>query len=250
MFTNKIAVVTGAAGQIGGATVAALRREDATVIGLDRRSPTAECDDFYVVDLSDQDAVRDAFEQIATKYGSIDVLASNAGVALADDGNVIDTELATWEATLRANLTSMFLVNKYALPLLLKRGGSIVNTASLLGSLGSAIPGIAYSASKGAVLSITADIAVEFARQGIRANCVSPGPVETPLFTDNVDEEGRNRRLHYIPTGRFTQPAEVAETIVFLASDRASHITGQDLKVDGGAAASYIPPLGEPRSAR
>ncbi|UOQ56843.1 SDR family oxidoreductase [Leucobacter allii] len=242
---GKIAVITGAGGRIGRATTAAFHREGATVIGMDIDAGPTACDRFVAIDLADEPAVATAFETIGAEFGGIDVLFSNAGVALAEDANVLDTGLAVWERTLRSNLTSMFLANKHGIPQILARGGgAVVNTASLLGSMGSAIPGISYSASKGAVIALTADIAVEFARRGLRANSISPGPVETPLFTDHADDAGRRRRLVHVPTGRFTRAEEVAESVVFLASDRASHITGVDLKIDGGMAIAYVTPEG------
>jgi NAD(P)-dependent dehydrogenase (short-subunit alcohol dehydrogenase family) len=121
-------------------------------------------------------------------------------------------------------------------------GGAIVNTASLLGSVGSAEQGVAYAASKGAVLALTRETAVGYAKSGIRVNSVSPGPVETPLFTDLVDYAGRSRRLVHAPTGRFTYAEEIAEVASFLASSRASHVNGTDLKVDGGMAIAYLTP--------
>lgn len=242
MLANKTAVITGAAGRIGRATTAAFQREGATVIGLDIREAETACDRFLTVDLSNEDQVVAAFARIDEEFDTLDILFSNAGVALPEDDNVLRTSLDAWHRTVAANLTSMFLVNKHGIPLLLRGGGALVNTASLLGTMGSAVPGIAYTATKGAVLALTADVAVEFARKGLRANSISPGPVETPLFTDGLDEAGRRRRLVHVPTGRFTEAEEIAESVVFLASDRASHITGIDLKIDGGMSNAYVTP--------
>lgn len=242
LLAGKVAVITGAAGRIGRATTAAFHREGATVVGFDIRDEPTDCDRFVVVDLSDEGEVAAAFAEVDAAYGRLDILFSNAGVALAEDDNVLRTNLDVWHRTIAANLTSMFLVNKHGIPLILRGGGAVVNTASLLGTMGSAVPGIAYTATKGAVLALTADVAVEFARKGLRANSVSPGPVETPLFTDGLDDAGRQRRLVHVPTGRFTEAEEIAEAVVFLASDRASHITGIDLKVDGGMSNAYVTP--------
>lgn len=242
---GKIAVITGAAGKIGRATTATFRREGATVVGFDIREEPTDCDHFVRVELSDEAQVAAAFAEVDERYGRIDVLFSNAGVALLEDDNVLRTSMDTWQRTIAANLTSMFLVNKHGIPLILRDGGgALVNTASLLGSMGSAVPGISYTATKGAVLALTADVAVEFARQGLRANSISPGPVETPLFTDGLDEAGRQRRLVHVPTGRFTEAEEIAEAVAFLASDRASHINGIDLKIDGGMSIAYVTPEG------
>lgn len=242
LLENKVAVITGAAGRIGRATTAAFIREGATVVGLDIREQQTDCELLLPVDLSDEEQVAGAFAQIEERYGRLDVLFSNAGVALPDDDNVLRTSIDAWHRTIAANLTSMFLVNKHGIPLLLRGGGALVNTASLLGTMGSAVPGIAYTATKGAVLALTADVAVEFARKGLRANSISPGPVETPLFTSGLDEAGRRRRLVHVPTGRFTEAEEIAEAVVFLASDRASHINGIDLKIDGGMSVAYVTP--------
>ncbi len=240
---NKVAVITGAAGRIGRATLEVFHREGATVVGFDIREEETSCDMFVAVDLSIEAQVIDAFKQVEARFGRLDVLFSNAGVALSTDDNVLRTSLETWHSTIAANLTSMFLVNKHGIPSMLRTGGgSLVNTASLLGTMGSAVPGIAYTATKGAVLALTADVAVEFARQGLRANSISPGPVETPLFTDGLDEAGRQRRLVHVPTGRFTEPEEIAEAVAFLSSDRASHINGIDLKIDGGMSIAYVTP--------
>ncbi|CAG7608676.1 SDR family oxidoreductase [Leucobacter soli] len=243
LLEDKVAVITGAAGMIGRATTAAFHREGAVVVGLDVREQATDCEVFLTADLSDEAQVARAFAQIDDRFGRLDVLFSNAGVALPDDDNVLRTGIDVWQRTIAANLTSMFLVNKHGIPLMLRGGGgSLINTASLLGSMGSAVPGIAYTATKGAVLALTADVAVEFARKGLRANTISPGPVETPLFTTGLDEAGRQRRLVHVPTGRFTEAAEIAESVVFLASDRASHINGIDLKIDGGMSVAYVTP--------
>lgn len=242
ILENKVAVITGAAGRIGRATTAAFQREGATVVGLDVREQPTECELFIRAELSDEGEVMAAFAEVDARFGRLDVLFSNAGVALPDDDNVLRTDLDVWHRTIAANLTSMFLVNKHGIPLLLRGGGALVNTASLLGTMGSAVPGIAYTATKGAVLALTADVAVEFARKGLRANSISPGPVETPLFTTGLDDAGRQRRLVHVPTGRFTEAEEIAEAVVFLASDRASHINGIDLKIDGGMSIAYVTP--------
>jgi NAD(P)-dependent dehydrogenase (short-subunit alcohol dehydrogenase family) len=240
---GKVTLVTGAAGVIGRATTQAFRREGATVVGVDIRADPGGCDLYVEADLTDDDAVRAVFARVDSAYGHLDVLFSNAGVALPGDGSVVETRTELWERTLRVNLTSMFLAAKYAVPLILRGGGgAIVNTASLLGTMGSAEQGVAYAASKGAVLALTTETAVGFAKQGLRVNCVSPGPVETPLFTDGVDQAARARRLVHAPTGRFSLAEEVAEAVVFLASDRASHINGMNLRVDGGMAVAYVTP--------
>ncbi len=240
LLHDRIALITGVNGVIGRATAAAFRAEGATVVGLDVREGDAEVDCFLPADVTDSDQLRAAARELDERFGRLDVLFNNAGVALAGDGSVVSTPVDVWERTLRVNLTSMFLVQKHLLPLILRSGGAVVNTASLLGSVGSAEQGVAYAASKAAVLALTRETAVGFATHGLRVNAVSPGPVETPLFTDLVDDDGRQRRLVHAPTGRFTQAEEVAQAAVFLASDRASHINGVNLPVDGGMAVAYL----------
>jgi NAD(P)-dependent dehydrogenase (short-subunit alcohol dehydrogenase family) len=240
---GKIAVITGASGFIGKAATEVFQREGATVVGFDIRNTGTSCDYFVQADLTVEEQVQEAFAEVAARYGRLDVLFSNAGVAMDGDGSVVSTSAEVWDDTLRINLRSMFLVNKFGVELMIKGGGgAIVNTASLLGSVGSAEQGVAYAASKGAVLALTRETAVGYAKSGIRVNSVSPGPVETPLFTDLVDYAGRSRRLVHAPTGRFTYAEEIAEVASFLASSRASHVNGTDLKVDGGMAIAYLTP--------
>jgi NAD(P)-dependent dehydrogenase (short-subunit alcohol dehydrogenase family) len=172
------------------------------------------------------------------------VIFNNAGIFPAADGSVVDTDEETWDLVMRVNLKGVFLGCKYAIPALLRAGGgSIINTASFVALMGAATPQIAYTASKGGVLSMTREIAVEFARRGIRANALCPGPVDTPLMEELMrDPARRQRRMVHIPPGRLARPAEIAQAALFLASDESSYVNGATFTVDGGITAAYVTP--------
>ena len=177
-------------------------------------------------------------------FGRLDVLYNNAGVFPPDDGSVIDTPESVWDFTMNVNLKGVYLGCRFGIPAMLESGGgSIVNVASFVALMGAAAPQIAYTASKGGVLAMTREIAVEFARRGIRANALCPGPIETPLLADLLaDPARRERRLVHIPIGRFGRPEEIANAALFLASDESSLMTGAALVVDGGITAAYVTP--------
>ncbi len=172
------------------------------------------------------------------------MLYNNAGIFHVDDASVTDTEEAIWEQVIDVDLKGVFLCCKYGVPALMRAGGGvIINVASFVSWMGAATPQIAYTSAKGGVLSMTREIAVEFARQGIRANALCPGPVETPLLKELLaDEERRERRLVHIPLGRFGRPEEMAKAALFLASDDSSYMTGASLLVDGGITSAYVTP--------
>jgi NAD(P)-dependent dehydrogenase (short-subunit alcohol dehydrogenase family) len=171
-------------------------------------------------------------------------MMNNAGIFHARDGSVIDTDEETWDRTIAINLKGVFLGSKYGVRAMLESGGgSLINVASFVALMGAAVPQIAYTASKGGVLSMTREIAVEFARRGIRANALCPGPIETPLLAELLaDPAARQRRLVHIPIGRFGQGQEIANAALFLASEESSFMTGAALVVDGGITAAYITP--------
>ncbi|MEV0392243.1 SDR family oxidoreductase [Polymorphospora rubra] len=243
-LSDKVAVITGAAGAIGREALAVFRREGATVVGVDIHGD-ADADLFLTADLTDEAQVAGVYRRVADEFGRVDVLFNNAGIALPDDGSVLDTSVDVFERVLRVNLLSVFLCCKHGIPhLLAGGGGAVVNTASLVASMGSAVSQIAYTASKGAVLSLSREIAVEFARRGIRVNAISPGPVETPLLATLFSPEQKERRLVHVPPGRFAQPHEIAEAAAFLASDAASYVNGTEFRVDGGITAAYVTPEG------
>jgi NAD(P)-dependent dehydrogenase (short-subunit alcohol dehydrogenase family) len=177
-------------------------------------------------------------------FGRLDVIMNNAGIFPDADGSVTDTSEETWDLVMNINLKGVFFGCKHAIPAMLRSGGgSIVNIASFVALMGAAVPQIAYTASKGAVLSMTREIAVEFARKNIRANALCPGPVETPLLNAILsDPVKRQRRLVHIPPGRFARPQEIAQAALFLASDESSFVNGTAFVVDGGITAAYITP--------
>jgi NAD(P)-dependent dehydrogenase (short-subunit alcohol dehydrogenase family) len=177
-------------------------------------------------------------------YGALHVLYNNAGVFPADDGGVLDTPESTWERVMDVNLKGVWLGCKAGLPAMLESGGgAIVNVASFVALVGAATAQIAYTASKGGVLAMTRELAVEYARQGIRANALCPGPIETPLLQELLSDPARRaRRMVHIPMGRLGRAEELAKAALFLASDDASFMTGAALVVDGGITAAYVTP--------
>jgi len=177
-------------------------------------------------------------------WGRLDVLFNNAGIFPDRDGSVVDTDEETWDLVMRVNLKGVFFGCKYAIPAMLRAGGgSVINTASFVALMGAATPQIAYTASKGGVLSMTREIAVEFARKGIRANALCPGPVDTPLLQELMSDPARKaRQLVHIPPGRLAKPLEIAQAALFLASDDSSYVNGATFTVDGGITAAYVTP--------
>ena len=178
-------------------------------------------------------------------YGGLHVLYNNAGIFPADDGGVLDTPESTWEKVMDINLKGVWLGCRAGIPAMIASGGgSIVNVASFVALMGAATAQIAYTASKGGVLSMTREMAVEYARQGIRANALCPGPIQTPLLEELLsDPVRRARRLVHIPMGRFAEPEEIASAVLFLASDDSSFITASQFLVDGGISGAYVTPL-------
>ena len=181
----------------------------------------------------------------AERYGGIDVLYNNAGISPADDASVLDTTTEAWDRVQAVNTKGVFLCCKHGIPHLLERGsGSVINVASFVAVVGAATSQISYTASKGAVLSMTRELAVQFARQGVRVNALCPGPVETPLllriFGD--DPAALERRRNHWPTGRLAKAREVVNGALFLASDESSYVTGATFLVDGGLTAAYVTP--------
>jgi NAD(P)-dependent dehydrogenase (short-subunit alcohol dehydrogenase family) len=251
-LANKVALITGGGSGIGKASSLLFAREGAKVVVVDLKKETAEAtareigDDAqaFAADVSkakDAEAmVRFAEEQ----FGRLDIVFNNAGVFHPDDDSVTNTTEDIWDMVINVNLKGVFLGCKYAIPALLRAGGgSIINTASFVAVMGAAAPQIAYTASKGGVLAMTREIAVEFARKNIRANSLCPGPVETPLLAELLsDPARRQRRLVHIPPGRFGKPEEMANAALFLASDESSFVNGTTFLVDGGITAAYVTP--------
>jgi NAD(P)-dependent dehydrogenase (short-subunit alcohol dehydrogenase family) len=178
------------------------------------------------------------------EFGKLDILFNNAGIFPDDDGSVLQTEEDVWELVMNINLKGVFLGCKYGIPALQRAGGgSIINTASFVALLGAATSQIAYTASKGGVLAMTREIAVEFARQNIRANAICPGPVDTPLLQQLMSDPARKqRRMVHIPAGRLAQATDIANAALFLASDESAYVNGTAFSVDGGITAAYVTP--------
>jgi NAD(P)-dependent dehydrogenase (short-subunit alcohol dehydrogenase family) len=249
---NKVAVITGAASGIGRATAKRFAAEGAKVVvaDLSDREGTEfaqEIGGTYVhVDVSDEKDVEALYEKTAEVYGGIDVLFNNAGISPAGDDSILTTGLDAWKRVQEVNLTSVYLCCRYGIPHLQRRGGgSIINTASFVAVLGSATSQISYTASKGGVLSMSRELGVQFAREGIRVNALCPGPVNTPLLQELFakDPERAARRLVHVPMGRFAEPEEIASAVLFLASDDSSFITASTFLVDGGIHGAYVTPL-------
>ena len=252
---NKVALITGAGSGIGREAALLFAREGASVVVAEvaddaGKRTAAEIEKaggrahFVHADVSRSDDVRAMVEAAEKAYGRLNVLFNNAGVFPDADGSVLDTDEETWDFVLRVNLKGIFLSCKYGIPALLRAGGgSIVNTASFVALMGAATPQIAYTASKGGVLALTREIAIEFARKGIRVNALCPGPVDTPLLQELFrDPERRKRRIVHIPMGRLARADEVAKAALFLASDESSYINGAAFTVDGGITAAYTTP--------
>jgi NAD(P)-dependent dehydrogenase (short-subunit alcohol dehydrogenase family) len=242
---GKVCVITGAAGGIGAATVALFRSEGAAVAGVDLRDDFAGADLALACDVADEAAVRGMYARVRAELGRIDVLFNNAGISPDDDVSVLDTSVEAWQRVQDVNLRSVFLCCKHGIPHLLDAGGgSVINTASFVAVVGAATSQISYTASKGAVLSLSRELGVEFARRGVRVNALCPGPVDTPLLRElyAADRAKAARRLIHIPMGRFALASEIASAALFLASDESSYVTASTFMVDGGISGAYVTP--------
>ena len=249
---GKVVVITGAASGIGREAALLFSEEGASVcigdVSEEAGEETAsECREafFTKVDVTDPASVQGMYQATVDRYGGIDVLYNNAGIMPDDDSSILETEPEAWQRVQSVNLNGVFLCCKYGIPRLLDRGGgSVINVASFVALMGAATSQISYTASKGAVLSLTRELAVEFARRGIRVNAICPGPVETPLlmriFRD--DPAAFERRRVHLPMGRLAQAREIAYGALFLASEESSYVTGTTFLVDGGITAAYVTP--------
>ncbi|WP_353950706.1 3-oxoacyl-ACP reductase [Knoellia sp. S7-12] len=251
-LAGKVAVVTGGCSGIGLATVRRFAEEGAKVVigDLDDANGERIADEIggaYVhCDVTDKDQVDALFAQAHEKFGSVDIAFNNAGISPPEDDSILTTDLDAWRKVQEVNLTSVYLCCKAALPYMLEQGkGSIINTASFVAVMGAATSQISYSASKGGVLSMSRELGVQFARQGVRVNALCPGPVNTPLLRElfAADEERAARRLVHVPMGRFGEPEEMANAVLFLASDESSFITANTFLVDGGISGAYVTPV-------
>lgn len=197
------------------------------------------------VDVADESSVQAMMAATVERYGRIDVLYNNAGISPGDDASVLVTDVEAWDRVQNVNTKGVFLCCKHGIPHLLDAGGgSVINVASFVALVGAATSQISYTASKGAVLSMTRELAVQFARQNVRVNALCPGPVETPLLLSifGDDPAARERRRAHWPTGRLAKPREIVNGALFLASDESSYVTGTTFLVDGGLTAAYVTP--------
>ena len=250
---RKVCVITGAGGGMGREAAVVFTGEGAKVCVADVDVELAEetvslCSGdalSFQVNVADEQAVRAMYAATAERFGGIDVLYNNAGISPGDDASVLDTGVEAWQRVQDVNTKGVFLCCKHGIPYLLERGGgSVINVASFVAILGAATSQISYTASKGAVLAMSKELGVQFARQGIRVNALCPGPVETPLllaiFGDDPAAFAR-RQVHW-PTGRLGKPREIVNAALFLASDESSFVNASAFVVDGGITSAYVTP--------
>jgi NAD(P)-dependent dehydrogenase (short-subunit alcohol dehydrogenase family) len=250
---DKVAVITGAGGGMGREAAILFTREGARVCVADVNAEAAEetvslCrgEAFSVeVDVADEEGVVAVYSQASERFGGVDVLYNNAGISPGDDSSVLETSVEAWQRVQDINAKGVFLCCKHGIPHLLKRGGgSVINVASFVALVGAATSQISYTASKGAVLAMSRELAVQFAREGVRVNALCPGPVETPLLLSiyGDDPAALERRRRHWPMGRLAKPREIVSAALFLASDEAAYVTGTTFLVDGGLTAAYVTP--------
>jgi NAD(P)-dependent dehydrogenase (short-subunit alcohol dehydrogenase family) len=249
---GKVAVITGAGGGMGREAALLFSEEGAQVCVADLDPAAAEetavaaRDAFaFQVDVADPDNVRAMYDTTNERYGGIDILYNNAGISPGDDASILETEPDAWDRVQAVNTRGVYLCCKYGIPHLLGRGGgSVINVASFVALLGAATSQISYTASKGAVLALTRELGVQFARQGVRVNALCPGPVETPLLLSiwGDDPAAAERRLVHIPMGRLAKPREIVNAALFLASDESSYVNAATFVVDGGITGAYVTP--------
>ncbi|GLR15826.1 glucose 1-dehydrogenase [Portibacter lacus] len=252
---DKVALITGGGNGIGRASAILFAKEGAKIVvaDVDEKGGNETVEEiknnggeavFIRTDVSNQAQCEAMISAAESNFGGLHILFNNAGIMHNDDGNSQSTQVDVWDLTMNINVKGVFFGCKYGIPLIRKSGGgSIINTASFVAHLGAATPQLAYTASKGAVLSMSRELAVIHARENIRVNALSPGPLRTELLMSFLDtEEKKQRRLVHVPMGRFGEAEEMAKAALFLASDDSSYMTGNEFLVDGGITAAYVTP--------
>jgi NAD(P)-dependent dehydrogenase (short-subunit alcohol dehydrogenase family) len=249
---DRVAVITGGGSGIGAATARRFAAEGAKIVIADMEevASKAVADEvggiFVKANVTNADDVANMYKVAKDTYGRIDIAFNNAGISPPDDDSILTTGIDAWRKVQEVNLTSVYLCCKEVLPYMLEqKKGAIINTASFVATMAAATSQISYTASKGGVLAMTRELGVQFAREGVRVNALSPGPVNTPLLQELFakDPERAARRLVHIPLGRFAEPTEIAAAVAFLASDDSSFITASNFLVDGGISGAYVTPL-------
>jgi NAD(P)-dependent dehydrogenase (short-subunit alcohol dehydrogenase family) len=251
---GKVSIITGGGSGMGKTAAELFAKEGAKVVVSDVSEAAGEGvagavraaggeATFIRADVSNEDDARAMVQHAVATYGRVDALYNNAGIMPEADHSVIDTDVAVWDKVMAVNVRGVFLGCKYAIPQMLEQGsGSIINIASFVAILGCSVPQDAYTASKGAVMALTRSLAVQFAGRGVRANSISPGPIETPLLMDWLlkDEAAKALRLNRNPTGRFGKPEEIVNVGIYLASDESRWTNGANFVIDGGISVNYF----------
>ncbi|WP_018131024.1 SDR family NAD(P)-dependent oxidoreductase [Effusibacillus pohliae] len=251
---DKVCIITGAGSGMGQTAARLFAKEGAKVAVFELneeagrrtvelvREAGGEAE-FFACNVANEDSVKQAVRRTIECYGKIDVLYNNAGIMPAEDHSVIDTPVEVWDRVMDVNVKGIYLMCKYVIPEMLPRQkGSIINIASFVAFMGCSVPQDAYTASKGAVVSLTRSLAIQFRPHGIRSNAICPGPIETPLLLDWLvkDEEAKRIRLSRQPSGRFGRPEDIVHCAIYLASDESDWTNGAILNVDGGITCNYF----------